>query len=29
VSLLSSPDGGALLRVIAGEVAGHQGPGIT
>src|SRR5919204_1101498 len=29
VALLSSPDGGALLRVIAGEVAGHQGPGIT
>src|SRR6266498_2164981 len=29
VSLLSSPDGGALLRVIAGEVAGYQGPGVT
>jgi quercetin 2,3-dioxygenase len=29
VALLSSPDGGALLRVIAGEVAGHQGPGST
>jgi redox-sensitive bicupin YhaK (pirin superfamily) len=29
VALLSSPDGGALLRVIAGEVAGHAGPGIT
>jgi redox-sensitive bicupin YhaK (pirin superfamily) len=29
VTLLSSPDGGALLRVIAGEIAGHQGPGIT
>jgi quercetin 2,3-dioxygenase len=29
VSLLSSPDGGALLRMIAGEVAGHQGPGVT
>ncbi|GHJ33090.1 MULTISPECIES: pirin family protein [Streptomyces] len=28
-ALLSSPDGGALLRVIAGEVAGHQGPGGT
>ena len=26
---LSSPDGGALVRVIAGEVAGHAGPGIT
>jgi len=29
VALLSSYDGGALLRVIAGEVAGHSGPGIT
>jgi quercetin 2,3-dioxygenase len=29
VSLLSSPDGGALLRVIAGEIDGHPGPGIT
>jgi quercetin 2,3-dioxygenase len=29
VALLSSADGGALLRVIAGEVAGHQGPGTT
>ncbi len=29
VSLLSSSDGGALLRVIAGEVAGYQGPGVT
>ncbi|WP_040883971.1 pirin family protein [Janibacter sp. HTCC2649] len=29
VRLLSSPDGGALLRVIAGEVGGHAGPGIT
>src|SRR5437762_643301 len=27
--LLTSPDGGALVRVIAGEVAGHAGPGIT
>src|SRR5579863_6762997 len=27
--LLSSPDGGALIRVIAGEVAGHKGPGVT
>src|SRR5579875_2088435 len=25
--LLSSPDGGALVRLIAGEVAGHVGPG--
>jgi redox-sensitive bicupin YhaK (pirin superfamily) len=29
VALLSSSDGGALVRVIAGEVAGHQGPGST
>jgi redox-sensitive bicupin YhaK (pirin superfamily) len=29
VSLLSSPDGGALVRVIAGEVSGHRGPGVT
>jgi redox-sensitive bicupin YhaK (pirin superfamily) len=29
VSLLSSPDGGVLLRVIAGELSGHQGPGST
>ncbi len=29
VGLLSSPDGGALLRVIAGEVSGHSGPGVT
>src|SRR3954464_4033142 len=29
VSLLTSPDGGALLRVIAGSVDGHPGPGIT
>ena len=29
VALLASPDGGALIRVIAGEVAGHEGPGIT
>ncbi|WP_406270341.1 pirin family protein [Actinacidiphila glaucinigra] len=28
-ALLSSPDGGALVRVIAGEVAGHAGPGST
>ncbi len=27
--LLTSPDGGALVRVIAGEVAGHSGPGST
>jgi hypothetical protein len=29
VSLLTTQDGGALLRVIAGELAGHPGPGIT
>ncbi len=29
VALLASPDGGALVRLIAGEVAGHAGPGIT
>jgi quercetin 2,3-dioxygenase len=29
VTLLSSPDGGALLRLIAGEIAGHRGPGST
>ncbi|HEX2074981.1 MAG TPA: pirin family protein [Geodermatophilus sp.] len=27
--LLASPDAGALLRVIAGDVAGHRGPGST
>ena len=29
VALLSSPDGGALVRLIAGELAGHEGPGVT
>src|SRR6201996_6079695 len=29
VALLSSGDGGALLRVIAGSFDGHSGPGIT
>ncbi|MEV4503619.1 pirin family protein [Streptomyces klenkii] len=29
VKLLASEDGGALLRVIAGDVAGHAGPGAT
>jgi len=29
VALLSSYDGGTLLRVIAGDVAGHEGPGVT
>jgi redox-sensitive bicupin YhaK (pirin superfamily) len=27
VGLLTSPDGGALVRVIAGEIAEHAGPG--
>lgn len=29
VQLLTSHDGGALLRVIAGELDGHEGPGVT
>jgi quercetin 2,3-dioxygenase len=29
VALLTSADGGALLRVIAGEIDGHEGPGVT
>ena len=29
VKLLASSDGGTLIRVIAGEVAGHFGPGST
>ena len=29
VVLLSSPDGGALVRMIAGEAGGHRGPGVT
>jgi redox-sensitive bicupin YhaK (pirin superfamily) len=29
VSLLASPDAGALVRVIAGELAGRSGPGRT
>jgi redox-sensitive bicupin YhaK (pirin superfamily) len=29
VALLSSQDGGALVRLIAGDVAGHRGPGST
>ena len=28
-ALLSSDDGGALIRVIAGDLAGHAGPGST
>jgi redox-sensitive bicupin YhaK (pirin superfamily) len=27
--LLSSDDGGALLRLIAGNIAAHEGPGVT
>lgn len=29
VTLLTSPDGGALLRLIAGDLDGHRGPGST
>ena len=29
VGLLASPDGGALLRLVAGELGGHAGPGST
>ena len=29
VSLASSPDGGVLFRIIAGDVGGHDGPGST
>jgi redox-sensitive bicupin YhaK (pirin superfamily) len=29
VTLLSSPDGGALIRVVAGDIGGHHGPGST
>jgi quercetin 2,3-dioxygenase len=29
VKLVRSPDGGSLLRIIAGDVGGHQGPGST
>jgi quercetin 2,3-dioxygenase len=29
VTLLRSPDGGAVLRLIAGDLAGYQGPGAT
>jgi redox-sensitive bicupin YhaK (pirin superfamily) len=29
VALITSADGGALVRVIAGDVAGHAGPGST
>jgi redox-sensitive bicupin YhaK (pirin superfamily) len=29
VVLLTTPDGGSLLRLIAGDLGGHQGPGAT
>src|ERR687894_869802 len=29
VAMLSSPDGGALVRLIAGDLGQHQGPGST
>jgi redox-sensitive bicupin YhaK (pirin superfamily) len=29
VSLLTSDDGSSIVRVIAGELAGHKGPGVT
>ena len=29
VTLLTTPDGGALIRLIAGEIDGHLGPGST
>ena len=29
VTLLTTPDAGALIRLIAGEIDGHQGPGST
>jgi quercetin 2,3-dioxygenase len=29
LTLLSSPDGGSLVRLIAGTVGGHDGPGAT
>ena len=29
LTLLTSDDGGALIRLIAGELAGHAGPGVT
>jgi redox-sensitive bicupin YhaK (pirin superfamily) len=29
VALVASPDGGALVRLIAGDLGGHRGPGST
>ena len=28
-ALITTPDGGSLIRIIAGEIAGHAGPGST
>lgn len=28
-AMVTTPDGGALIRVLAGDVAGHAGPGIS
>lgn len=28
-ALVASDDGGALIRIIAGEIDGHRGPGVT
>ncbi|MER5209129.1 pirin family protein [Streptomyces sp. NPDC002838] len=28
-ALLTTPDGGALIRFIAGDIAGYAGPGVT
>jgi redox-sensitive bicupin YhaK (pirin superfamily) len=29
LTLLTSPEGGALVRLIAGDLGGHHGPGVT
>ena len=29
VAMVTSSDGGAVLRILAGDIAGHQGPGIS
>ena len=29
IALLASHDGGALVRLIAGDIGGHEGPGVT
>lgn len=29
VKLVASPDGGVLVRIVAGEIDGHEGPGST